>query len=85
MGDRAELIEIDEEFGDGWYLGRRNTKSNIRGTFFLKSIRSLRQKRVLGCCNSEVADIATGTQQPLLASKLQESASLKILDFQQQY
>src|SRR4051812_29164855 len=27
-GDRVELIERDDDFGDGWYLGRHLTNSN---------------------------------------------------------
>lgn len=31
-GDRVELMEKDEEFGDGWYLGR-NMTSGRTGLF----------------------------------------------------
>ena len=31
-GDRIELIERDDEFGDGWYLGR-HIKSGATGLF----------------------------------------------------
>jgi len=27
-GDRVELIERDDDFGDGWYLGRHLTNGN---------------------------------------------------------
>jgi hypothetical protein len=27
-GDRVELIERDDDFGDGWYLGRHLTAGN---------------------------------------------------------
>lgn len=28
-GDRIELIERDDDFGDGWYLGKHAQSSNI--------------------------------------------------------
>lgn len=31
-GDRIELIERDDDFGDGWYLGK-NTESGESGLF----------------------------------------------------
>lgn len=31
-GDRVELVERDDDFGDGWYLGRHLT-SNATGLF----------------------------------------------------
>jgi hypothetical protein len=31
-GDRVELIERDDDFGDGWFLGR-NTESGDSGLF----------------------------------------------------
>ncbi|KAF2638375.1 hypothetical protein P280DRAFT_471485 [Massarina eburnea CBS 473.64] len=31
-GERIELIESDQEFGDGWYLGR-NIETNDSGLF----------------------------------------------------
>jgi hypothetical protein len=27
-GDRVELLERDDEFGDGWFLGRHMTNNN---------------------------------------------------------
>lgn len=52
-GDRIELIERDDEFGDGWFLGRHlnNGLSGLfpEGTSALR-VRPLLLLSLLGCC-----------------------------------